>query len=96
LYELPLYELPFAELPFAEFTLNLLYVGPCMAEDVDSVRLPCIFPFEFEGVPYHGCIKDSNSTYWCSLGALGDGTLHFGYCDESCPTDVYHNPVTSA
>ena len=50
----------------------------------DSESLPCIFPFEYNGVRYNGCAAEGHDEPWCYTNL---DSKNWGNCNEGCPID---------
>ena len=68
---------------------------PCMTKSRGNTRpKPCRFPFKLSnGNVHNSCTtdQDPDGKLWCStkVNSIGDHVRgHWGYCEESCQTDI--------
>jgi hypothetical protein len=57
-----------------------------------NITKKCIFPFQFNGLEYHGCIADDDfaGKFWCSTKVDEEGedvSGLWGHCGQGCYID---------
>lgn len=55
--------------------------GSCTGDKGKS----CVFPFNYKGVNYNGCVNIDNNKFWCYVNVQ---TGEWQNCAESCPKGI--------
>ena len=66
----------------------LLFRKGCNTNGGDHPDVPCVFPFNYNGITYTECTDvDNDGVAWCATSTLYGNTIwgYSGNCEDSCP-----------
>ena len=67
---------------------SFLFRKGCNTNGGDHPDVPCVFPFNYNGITYTECTDvDNDGVAWCATSTLYGNTIwgYSGNCEDSCP-----------